>query len=333
VSLPGETIRFCLESLGIPSPASLQIFPLARRGSDRVFFRLKWPPEKSAVLIQYDPRRRENAYYAEIAGFLAEIAVPVPRIIRHDPEARLLILEDLGEEDLWSFRSAPRERRKALYEKTLRAVYRLHSFPEKEFPGDRVRLIEPFGPELYRWERAYFREHFTDGFCGIKPEPSFERKLEGELAALAERLSAGRPCLVHRDLQSQNVMIRGGEPVFIDFQGLRFGNAFYDLGSLLCDPYAALAEREREELLSFYFRLGPGARSWSDFRIRFWEASAQRLMQALGAFGFLGSRKGLEIFWEHIPAGLRALEQAAQAASLPLLAKAADACREAANRK
>jgi len=118
-------------------------------------------------------------------------------------------------------------------------------------------------------------------------------------------------CLVHRDLQSQNVMIRDGEPFLIDFQGMRFGNPFYDLGSLLCDPYVDFLDREREELLSFYSGLFKGSLDQGSFWNYFWEASAQRLMQALGAYGFLGIKKGLTAFLDYIPAGLRNLRLAA----------------------
>ena len=190
--------------------------------------------------------------------------------------------------------------------------------------------MEAFGPDLYRWERDYFREHFIRGFCGMKFEPSFERELESELSALGERLSGTKRCLVHRDLQSQNVMIRDGEPFLIDFQGMRFGSPLYDLGSLLCDPYVAFDARDREELLSFYYGLSKRGLDWAGFRNSFWEASAQRLMQALGAYGFLGLRKGLKAFLEHIPAGLRNLQHAtAQAASLPLLRKFSLSCQRA----
>ena len=80
-------------------------------------------------------------------------------------------------------------------------------------------------------------------------------ELEVELSGLAERLEGTRRSLVHRDLQSQNVMIRNGEPFLIDFQGMRFGSPFYDLGSLLCDPYVEFSSGELDELLSFYYRL------------------------------------------------------------------------------
>ena len=329
-----EMIRFCRDSLGLPDSVPMDFSPLAGRGSDRTFFRIRWSPKDSAILVRYDRKRVENTYFAAIADFLREKDIPAPRLIRHVPSACLILMEDLGNMDLWSLRKTPWEYRRPLYQKTLAIAHRIHSLPEKGFPSGRVRLMESFGPDLYRWERDYFREHFVRNVCGIELGPSLERELESELSALGERLSGSMRCLVHRDLQSQNVMIRDGEPFLIDFQGMRFGSPFYDLGSLLCDPYVDLHDGEREELLFFYYRLWKGGLDQASFRNFFWEASAQRLMQALGAYGFLGLRKGLKGFLDHIPAALRILHQAAsQTASLPRLLDLSLACRQAVDQK
>jgi hypothetical protein len=306
----------------------MKLFPLEGRGSDRTFFRLKWNRKNSVILIHYDPKRIENNYYADIATFLQDIGIPVPYLIGHDPTFCLVAMEDLGDTDLWALRKTSWKTRRTLYQKTLTIAHRLHSFPAKHFPSDRMRLMDRFGLDLYRWERDYFKTYFVRGVCKIELDPSFEQDLEVELSALAERLVRTRYSLVHRDLQSQNVMIREGEPFIIDFQGMRFGSPFYDLGSLLCDPYVNSSSNEQEELLSFYYGLGKRDVDWNTFQNTFWEASSQRLMQALGAYGFLSLEKGLKGFLKHIPEGLRNLQRAAsQVASLPYLQKLSQECK------
>jgi aminoglycoside/choline kinase family phosphotransferase len=322
-----EMIGFARDALGLSESVYIELYPLEGRGSDRTFYRLKWNGRNSAILIHYDPKRVENGYYADIASFLRGIDVPTPRMIRHDPDRYLVLMEDLGDTDLWSLRETPWETRRTLYQKTLTVAWKLHSVAAKDFPASRVRLMEAFGLDLYRWERDYFREYFVRDFCGVKFEPSFERHLEAELSGLADRLSRERRCLVHRDLQSQNVMIRDGEPFLIDFQGMRFGTLFYDLGSLLCDPYVEFEDEQRMDLVLYYYRLAKENAPWDDFRKTFWEASAQRLIQALGAYGFLGLKKGMKTFLSHIPAGLGNLHRAAAAASLPRLQELAQECQ------
>ena len=76
--------------------------------------------------------------------------------------------------------------------------------------------------------------------------PSAPNEAEA-LARLREDLAQRERCLIHRDFQSQNIMIRDGVPVFIDYQGLRFGLGEYDLASLIYDPYVPMNEEQREE--------------------------------------------------------------------------------------
>jgi aminoglycoside/choline kinase family phosphotransferase len=323
-----EMISFAKEALGLLESAATELSPLEGRGSDRAFFRLRWSRNDSVILVRYDPKRVENTYYADIAVFLVGIDVPVPKLIHHDSTRCLIVMEDLGDTDLWSLRDTPWEVRRSLYQKTLALAHRLHSLPERDFPSSRVMLMEGFGPDLYRWERDYFRHHFVRGVCGIKLEPSFERELEAELSKLAGRLIATKRSLIHRDLQSQNVMVRNGDPFFIDFQGMRFGSFFYDLGSLLCDPYVIFSDTERYELLFFYYELSKLEIDLAAFQNTFWEASAQRLMQALGAYGFLGFKKELKTYLNHIPAGLRNLHLAAtQVVSLRRLRELTGECQ------
>jgi hypothetical protein len=52
-------------------------------------------------------------------------------------------------------------------------------------------------------------------------------------------------------------------------------------------------------------------------------------MQSLGAYGFLGLKKGLESFLQHIPAALENLiDAAAISGRLPRLLEVAGLCRE-----
>ncbi len=304
-------VAFARKTTGVDASTPATVAALDARGSDRAFYRFSWGEGRSVIVIDYDPGRTENRYYADIARYLRSMRVPVPEVTGHDPEAHLMVLEDLGSKDLHAFAGEDWPTRRALYQKTLAAAKRLHGIQEKDFPSGTVKLMDGFGPELYLFEQNYFLEHFVRSHCSVDLEPAFESRLMSELSRLTDELCSLRRCLVHRDLQSQNVMVLGSEPYFIDFQGMRFGNPFYDLGSLLCDPYVTFTPGQREELLSFYYILSSQELDWDAFQASFWSASVERLMQALGAYGFLGRAKGLTAFLGHIPAGLRNLSMAA----------------------
>ena len=329
---PGEA-AFVRSTLGLAAGTPVETVPIGKGGSDRTYFRIVVTARPPAVLMHYGRMYEENDGYAAVAGFLQEIGVSVPAIYGHDPERRLILMEDLGDADLYALREAPWEVRRGLYEKTLALAAKMHTFSPDCLPAG-LSLMPGFDTNLYQWERNYFREECVRNVCRVEVYAEEEDALEAELSAMAARLLSQPPVLVHRDLQSQNVMIRGGEPVLIDFQGMRFGSLFYDLGSLLYDPYVAFPEGERENLLRLYHAASGSPYSWETFRELFLLASAQRLMQALGAYGFLGRRRGKPHFLAHVrPALSNLIAVSDEAGNLPRLHALACLCREAAEQE
>lgn len=332
IDLNHSMLEFAKHTLGIGESFPVYITPVIGGGSNRSFHRIRYGDDRSAIFMHYDRGYEENTYYAAIAEFLQGIDVSVPRIMAHNTAMGFIVMDDLGEIDMWFYRHEPWQIRRKLYFKILATIHKLHTFPIENLPKGEVCLMEGFSPALYQWERNYFYENFVLAVCRIRLSQSDKQNLENELSALSERLENTKPCLIHRDLQSRNVMIREGEPVLIDFQGMRFGNLCYDLGSLLYDPYVSLNNDERDELLQYYYGLSDrdGIIDWLSFLEMFRDASAQRLMQALGAYGFLGLKRGLPEFLSHIPRGLANLIDAAiQSEKIPLLHNLALKCQDA----
>ena len=300
--------------------------PINKGGSDRVFFRVSLPDKTSFVFMHYGDEVAENAYWARVNKFMASLDINVPRVIAQDDKQHFILMDDLGEIDLWSHRFDPWEKRRDYYFQAFSQIQRLHSFDAKSIPAY-VQLSESYGPRLYKWEHGYFLDNFVFEVCKIKLSSSDTSNLNRELYTLSARMQNIEPCLIHRDFQSQNIMIKNNQPVFIDFQGMRHGNFFYDLGSLICDPYVNFTDEERNELISFYHQLITKPVSIDEFTTRFWEASAQRLMQALGAYGFLGLKKNKPDFLKHLHGGIRNLFMAASLCqNLPLLRELSQRC-------
>jgi len=281
---------------------------------------------RNFIFMAYGVETQENAYWVEINRFLNELRVPVPRIIAFDQNLRFLLLEDAGELDFYMLRTLPWHKRRRFYLAALSEIHRLHRFPLAELPTD-LKISPAYDDKLYRWEHQYFLDNFVDALCGFELPQSLARQWEEESSQLIERLQTVPLCLIHRDFQSQNIMLGDERPVFIDFQGMRPGNVFYDLASLICDPYVTFLPEERNELISFYYRIMEPDYSLERFTDYFWEGAAQRLMQALGAYGFLGLKKNKQHFLKHAAGGIKNLVTAtAQAATLPALNELAREC-------
>lgn len=278
---------------------------LPPRGSDRTFTRLRCGP-KQAIAIHYGTGRPENEQYAAQARFLASAGLPVPRILANRPSARLTLMEDLGERDLMRYaRTAPARNVQQVYRKVLRAVVLLHTTVSCEARRRRVPLAAPFGPDLYKWERDLFGAHFLKRRLHL---PAAQRAAVlrelGRIEAVLDRQPA---VLLHRDLQSSNIILRAGRPRFIDFQGMRWGPAVYDVASLVCDPYVSLPLPVQHTLVADYARqrsLDPEA-----FMRVFWFGAAQRLCQALGAFGRLSAQPGTRSFERFFAPGIAMLHR------------------------
>ena len=288
------------------SEGQIEISPIEKGGSDRRFYRVRCRPEQSLILVKYNLERAENRHYVRIAEFLTEHGIAAPKIYFHDAEEGLIWVEDLGVSDLFSFRDDPWLVRGALYRSALDEVARLHDLPESEWAELDGEMPPEFNATLYRWEQNYFFENCLGRIFGLNEVKLRELASLPALEDIADRLGSLPRVLVHRDFQSQNIIVRSGHAFLIDFQGMRPGLAEYDLASLLFDPYVRFSPAEREELYSYYTERR-GLAPTRQLRETLLLCAMQRLMQALGAYGFLGLVKGNRDFLAHVPAALHSL--------------------------
>ena len=290
----------------------IKIRPIEKGGSDRKFYRIHCAADQTLILVKYNLEREENRHYVQIAQFLDAHRIRVPKIYFCDPAEGLIWIEDLGERDLYSYRHQSWLVRRAFYESALDEIVKLHSLPESVCVEMKEHLPAEFNAELYRWEQSYFFKNCLGRYFNIEKAKLVPLASLPALKEIAKRLASFPKILVHRDFQSQNIIIQNGQANLIDFQGMRPGLPHYDLASLLYDPYVDLAEAERTEVIAYYRdrQRENGITIDGDFDLKLRLCAMQRLMQALGAYAFLGLVKGHKHFLEYIPNALRSLRAA-----------------------
>lgn len=305
-----------------PQPVALEA--ILKGGSDRSFYRLRFaaPTQSGIILMLYTMARADNPRFVPATQRLASLGVHVPRIFAHDAERMCVWVEDLGHEDLHAHRHEPWEKRRPLYEATLSEAAKLHAVDAAALPEHDIAEMELcFDERLYEWEQNYFLTHYVHGLLGRDAESGAFSMARDTLGKLRQHLAALPRGLVHRDFQSQNVLIRDQAAWLIDYQGVRPGLAEYDLASLLLDPYVDLSDTERESLLDWY--AAHTSRDAAKLRETYLLCAAQRLMQALGAYANLSRNLGKPHFEQHIPVAVERLRQVCTAhpmlAPLPLL--------------
>ena len=277
--------RLCVAGF---SPDKGEVAPVSKGASARKFYKFARDGEK-LVACFYAENPRENFLYAPLAEFLHGRGIPVPEVKFHDPQSRMIVMRDAGARDLGA---VPPADRRNFYFDALRAAKKVHSISAGEFARAGIELCPPFDEALYAWEQNYFFEECARGVFGIglpRPEEDFGT-LSRELAGFPQS-----PLL--RDFQSQNVMVsEAGKIALIDFQGMRFGNPLYDMASLLFDPYVEpfgedFIDAALREYLAFMPRADFPGFAESGRMLNF--AAVERLLQALGAYGFLSRKKGM----------------------------------------
>jgi aminoglycoside/choline kinase family phosphotransferase len=287
---------------------SMSIIPLTSGGSERNFYRINLKGRKSLVYMKYSSEKEENRYWYDIELFFKKLEINVPDI--YFVEEGSIFLEDLGIVHLYDLiRDCSRDVLLRYYFGVLDQLIKLHQNGMILYEKNPFKISNGFNYNLYRWESNYFKENLIGNYFNMEVNESQDRSLEKDFVFLAETLSKERNILIHRDCQSKNIMIKDNSPYFIDFQGMRAGLSQYDLASLIEDPYAELSEEIKTQLLDYYAeRNGICGDARERCKRIYRYCAVQRLLQATGAYAFLGIKKGKEDFFKYIPTGIRNLK-------------------------
>jgi len=282
-------------------------------GSDRKYFRVA-RNGSTAVEMRCAEADQDFARHMDYTFFFRKYMLPVPALISVDAEKKIALFEDLGDISLYSWLKCPRESRdvQRMYMKALDMLVVLHGTVTDHVSECELLASRVFDYDHLRWESSYFVERYAEGVRGTGiPDP---KALENEFHRLALRVDSFPKTVIHRDFQSQNIMVTGQDtPRLIDYQGARMAAPAYDVVSLLWDPYYRLDNDMQERLLEYYtvrMRDESGGRfDAGKFRETILPCRLQRHMQALGAYGFLSSVKGKKFFLKYAPEALRMLKE------------------------
>ncbi len=290
-------------------------------GSGRRIIRLS-SGAQTAVGILYDVRE-ENAAFLEFSRHFRRRGLPVPEIYGEDLSAGAYLEEDLGDLSLFQFLSENREDddiAPAVIEAYCTVIDELPRFQIEAGRDLNYKMCYPrasFDRQSISWDLNYFKYYFLK-LAGVAFN---ERELEVDFGRLTRfLLSAPRDYFLYRDFQSRNVILREGQPFFLDYQGGRKGALHYDIASLLYDAKADLPPELRLQLLDHYIkRLADFAPIGRDeFMHHYYAFVYVRIMQALGAYGFRGFYERKPHFLQSVPYALKNLRWLLSNTELPL---------------
>ena len=290
-------------------------------GSGRSIIRLA-SDKISAIGIVYGVRE-ENVAFVEFSRHFRRHGLPVPEIYAEELSQGAYLEEDLGDTTLFEFLSNNRTGENIAppaaeaYRQVLAVLPRFQIEAGRDLNYKVCYPRASFDRQSIAWDLNYFKYYFLR-LAGI---PFNEQALENDFGRLTKfLLTAGHDYFLYRDFQSRNVMLRDGQPFFLDYQGGRKGALQYDVASLLYDAKADLPPELRQQLLDHYLETLAGFIKLERelFMQHYYAYVYIRLMQALGAYGFRGFYERKAHFLQSVPYALTNLRWLLHNIELPI---------------
>ncbi|MBF0113070.1 MAG: phosphotransferase [Desulfamplus sp.] len=335
-------IRFITsDHLGLNQDKNLnkvKIRQLAGDGSDRGWFRCTDSDTFRNSVIVADhgiahQSDKSNLKVEEIDSFikigehLFKQGICVPKIKGYDRFAGLVVVEDLGDTHLQDVINLGKSHIE-YYKKIVSLAIDFSIKGIIGFDDSWTFQTSTYSKEMIlEKECGYFVEAFLQNY--LKLDVQFDDFID-EFSSIADgALDGALQGLMHRDMQSRNIMVKDGKYFFIDFQSARRGPLQYDLASLLIDPYVNLEDEVRELIL--YESVDKVGQLFEDDLIKkqlkddpylskyehdpkkfikcYRYCATTRNMQMLGAFSHLSMNMGKTFFEQYIPIAVKNLKK------------------------
>lgn len=316
-----DVLKELFESHFHQPPARMQPVKGQLGASERTIVRLA-AGNASAIGILYNVREENRAFLAFSRHFRRH-GLPVPEIYAEDLDRGAYLEEDLGDTTLFEFLSANRAGEHIApeaveaYRKVVAVLPRFQVEAGRDLDYKACYPRASFDRQSIAWDLNYFKYYFLR-LAGI---PFNEQGLEDDFGRLTKfLLTAERDYFLYRDFQSRNIMLRAGEPWFLDYQGGRRGALQYDIASLLYDAKADLPPQLRQQLLDSYLDALAAhiALDREAFLRHYYAYVYVRILQALGAYGFRGFYQRKPHFLESVPYALKNIRWLLHNVKLPV---------------
>jgi len=283
------------------------IEPIPGSGSNRLYVRLIG--DKNRCIGMKGESEVENEAFIYLANHFFAKGLAVPQLYAISDDRMSYIQQDCGDVALFDFVASARidnsysDEQKKMLTDTLAALADVQVKGAEELDYSVCFPRAEFDRRCIFWDLNYFK------YCFLRPYgvAFSENRLEDEFEQMADLLDAEvNDVFLYRDFQSRNVMISEGKPYFIDFQGGRRGQVYYDVASFLWQVEASYTAEMKDLLIDAYITSLRKYRNVDEaaFRRRLVHFALFRLLQVLGACGFRGLIEKKQYFIDTIPAAI-----------------------------
>ncbi|MBV6492984.1 MAG: hypothetical protein LDLANPLL_00991 [Turneriella sp.] len=311
-----ENFLDALEKIKFPTLENF--IPLVPEASSRRYFRLYLKDKTSIIGVYELPESAKNTMpmVLNVQDFLKKRKIAVPEIYFTGIANGIMLQEDLGDISLNTCVSQNPNAIAPLY---LKAIENMYSYQSLKEDKNCVAFTREFDVPKFMFELDFFIEHALEKYFAINLSNTDKERLRKDFLCIAEFLAAPlKKFFTHRDYHSRNIFIKNtvekkcteGNFSIIDFQDARLGLVQYDLASLLFDAYTPIDSDTHAKLLEEAFVLGKKIHNQvrDEFYLYFYRSAYQRIVKAIGTFGYQASL-GRKDFAGYIAPAIAMLEK------------------------
>ena len=285
--------------------------PLTGSASNRKYYRLSSAAGTCVGVLGVDAT--ENKAFLTIARHFYAKGINVPQILAASEDDSAYLQEDLGDLVLFDMLASARKSGEGMHQVEDLLCKTMSMLPKIQFEGASgldfsVCYPQPsFDRRMVMFDLNYFK------YCFLKPSglEFNEVLLQDDFEKFADALlEEDTETFLYRDFNARNVMVKDGEPYFIDFQGGRRGPIYYDVASFAWQARAKFSQQQKDAMLEAYLSALSQYKPVDSalFKQRLSLFILFRLLQVLGAYGFRGWVEHKANFVTSIPAAIAELK-------------------------
>ncbi|MCX7726335.1 MAG: phosphotransferase [Chitinispirillaceae bacterium] len=292
--------------------------------SQRTFLRVFWKGN-SFIIVLWDSKDEDWQRFISIASNRKVTSFLLPEIFGFDSENGFILEEDLGNLTLKKYCQNLKDKKDKIVDIYLKAIDALCLWQSPQTSTIECINQRSMDLETFLWESSYFARYCVYQYCQV--EDLLNKEWEKERKIIAEKCASFEKSVIHRDFQSENILLSNNKIRFVDFQGARLGPPQYDVASLIFDPYVSLfSDEEIEKIYNYYCE--KSKRKDEKFEMLYF-CALQRLMQASGAYANLSLNKNKKWYEEFLPISLLRLKKIAESLKIfPAIIDITNKCLE-----
>lgn len=279
---------------------------LSGGGGGRTYFEFHHQNQK--YIATHNANLAENQSFFKLTKLLIQLNNPVPEIYHISPKHTTYIQTHLGNTSLLDLQIQDPQQALPFYKKAVKQLAQLQISTHQVVDYASVCYDDDkFNTMLVLRDLFYFKHYFLD-LIGLTYS---QKQLLTEFNQIAQNIEQiPEQFFMYRDFQGRNIMVQNNQIYLIDYQGGMMGPLQYDLASLLWQAKANLSADTKNQLYQDYLtfakqllpKLDPNS-----FNKGYNLCLIARLLQVLGAYGFLGLYHKKPHFTNSIQLGIQNL--------------------------